>query len=555
MEKMSELEKLSSLSPFELKDFLIQTASHNGGEMLLNAGRGNPNFLATIPRHAYHQFGLFAMSEAERSFSYMPEGVGGFPHKDGIEARFDIFTNEYRNVPGVQFIRQAVSYVRDQLGIKAADFIYEMSEALLGCMYPVPDRMLPISEKIAAEFIHKEMVNGYPAFRGKFDLFAVEGGTAAITYLFTTLKENFLLNKGDSIAIGLPIFTPYIEIPELEQYGLVEVNIKADRESNWQYSRQELDKLLDPKIKAFFLVNPSNPASVKISDESLQYIAEIVKQRPDLIILTDDVYGTFADNFTSLFGICPRNTILVYSYSKYFGATGWRLGLIATHEDNVLDEMIAKLPEEKLRALDARYTSITTAPRNLKFIDRTVADSRTVALNHTAGLATPAQAQMVMFSLFSLMDEEGSYKKAMKRLIRRRKAALYRDVPVKPASDKNDVDYYHVLDMEVLGKQMFEADFIKWLLDSLKPNEFLFALAERANVVLLPNAGFGDSHPSARVSLANLNEVQYAKIGCALYELMLDYHEAWKGGGKKALTGSKAIPLGSCEQSKPRKKK
>ena len=130
------------------------------------------------------------------------------------------------------------------------------------------------------------------------------------------------------------------------------------------------------------------------------------EERPDLIILTDDVYGTFADDFVSLFAICPYNTILVYSYSKYFGATGWRIGVVATHEDNVLDQRIAALPE----GANARNSTSATAPSprqpaKLKFIDRLVADSRTVALNHTAGLSTPLQAQMVLFSLFSLMDE------------------------------------------------------------------------------------------------------------------------------------------------------
>ena len=35
----------------------------------------------------------------------------------------------------------------------------------------------------------------------------------------------------------------------------------------------------------------------------------------------------------------PHNTIGVYSYSKYFGCTGWRLGVIAVHEDNIYDKM------------------------------------------------------------------------------------------------------------------------------------------------------------------------------------------------------------------------
>jgi histidinol-phosphate/aromatic aminotransferase/cobyric acid decarboxylase-like protein len=76
--------------------------------------------------------------------------------------------------------------------------------------------------------------------------------------------------------------------------------------------------------------------------------------------------------FRSLLGALPRNTIGVYSFSKYFGCTGWRLGVIAVHEDNILDKMIAKLPEETLKALDRRYATLTLKPRSLKFIDRIV---------------------------------------------------------------------------------------------------------------------------------------------------------------------------------------
>ncbi len=127
--------------------------------------------------------------------------------------------------------------------------------------------------------------------------------------------------------------------------------------------------------------------------------------------MTDDVYGTFADNFKSLFAICPDNTILVYSFSKYFGATGWRLGVIALSNNNVLDKQIANLSKKEKKELEDRYSSLTTDPASIKFIDRLVADSRNVALNHTAGLSTPQQVQMVLFALFNMMDSRQSYKK------------------------------------------------------------------------------------------------------------------------------------------------
>jgi len=538
----SDPAKLSLLSPFELKDALIQTALQSN-KLMLNAGRGNPNFLATTPRHGFFQFGLFAMSEAERSYIYM-DGVGGFPKREGIEARFELFAKNHAGVPGIRFIEAAVSYVRDQLGMSAGDFIYEMCEAILGCNYPVPDRMLRMTERIVGNYLHKEMIGTHP-FVGHFDMYAVEGGTAAMTYLFGSLKANHVIKEGDTIALGMPIFTPYIEIPHLSEFNLVELVIDAPQSNNWQYTKKELDKLLDPKVKAFFLVNPSNPPSVKIDDKTLAYIAEIVKQRPDLIILTDDVYATFADNFTSLFAICPYNTILVYSFSKYFGATGWRMGVVATHKHNVIDELISKLPEKTALQLDERYSSITTAPRTIKFIDRLVADSRTVALNHTAGLSTPVQAQMSLFSLFSLMDEAGTYKAAMKRIVLRRKEALYRELGLPMPYDANSVRYYHLLDMELLAAQMHGEEFSKWLLKRMKPNEALFRLAEETGVILLPGKGFGATHPSGRVSLANLNEYDYANIGRAIRKMASEYFaifEKEKGGAKsKTAKGEKAV--------------
>ena len=129
-----------------------------------------------------------------------------------------------------------------------------------------------------------------------------------------------------------------------------------------------------------------------LGKETIAKIVKLVKtKRPDLMLLTDDVYGTFVDDFRSLLGELPRNTIGVYSYSKYFGCTGWRLGVIAIHEDNIFDEMIAKLPADHVKALDKRYGPLTLEPRKMKFIDRIVADSRDVGAEpHRRAVAAAA---------------------------------------------------------------------------------------------------------------------------------------------------------------------
>ena len=136
-------------------------------------------------------------------------------------------------------------------------------------------------------------------------------------------------------------------------------------------------------------------------------------KRPDLIIITDDVYGTFVPGFRSAMAELPQNTIGVYSYSKHFGCTGWRLGVVAVHQNNIFDKMIAKLPAKERARLNHRYSPITLEPEKVKFIDRMVADSRMVALNHTAGLSLPSQIQMMLFSSFTLLDKADSYKNAL----------------------------------------------------------------------------------------------------------------------------------------------
>ncbi|GFZ93192.1 bifunctional aspartate transaminase/aspartate 4-decarboxylase [Dyella caseinilytica] len=523
--------KYSKLSPFELKDNLIALALSHTDRLMLNAGRGNPNFLATLPRRAFFQLGLFAVSEAELSFSYMSEGVGGLVRHEGLSARFHTFVSQNRDKPGAVFLGKTLSYVRDQLGLDGDQFLLEIVAATLGANYPEPDRMLRISEKIVREYIVREMgVQGMAT--EEVDLFAVEGGTAAMAYIFNSMRENKLIAPGDKIAIGSPIFTPYLEIPELNDYQLSKVIIEADPKAGWQYPASEIKKLEDPAIKAFFLVNPSNPPSVKIDDAGLEAIAKVVKKRPDLIILTDDVYGTFADDFRSLFAICPKNTILVYSFSKYFGATGWRLGVIAMTRDNIIDQAISKLPEKAKKELDTRYSSLTTEPRKVKFIDRLVADSRAVALNHTAGLSTPQQAQMVLFALFNLMDSRQDYNKALKALVRRRDAELYNKLGMPEKEDTNSVDYYTLINLEEVSRNLYGDAFAQWVLKTQNPTDILFRIANDTGIVLLPGSGFGVLHPSGRASLANLNEYQYAAIGTALRKLAAEYYEQFKKGKK-----------------------
>lgn len=519
-----DFSKFASLSPFELKDRLIEIASSDAQRLMLNAGRGNPNFLATLPRLAFLSLGEFAMQEAERSYSYLNSGFGGLPEHDGIAQRFEIYADTCTGKDGIRFLRAAISYVKDQLGLDQDTFLFEMTSAFLGCNYPTPPRMLPHTEEIVKAYLTLEMFGSVPR-NGDFSVFATEGGTAAMTYIFQSLRENELIKPGDKIAIATPIFSPYLEIPVLADYGLEIVDIRMDEHADWQLPESEINKLLDPAIKIFCLVNPSNPPSTKLSDAALDQLADLIATRkPELFIVTDDVYGTFADDFVSLFAKCPRNTLCVYSFSKYFGATGWRLGAIALHDNNAFDEALANLSEEQKKRLDTRYASLTTEPRKLRFIDRLVADSRAVALNHTAGLSVPQQLQMALFALNGLMDREHHYKNAAKQLIRQRYQTLYANMGVKVKHEPNDANYYTLIDLQELGASLYGPEFEAWFNESDLGTSFLFRLATETGVVLLPGNGFEVVNTSARVSLANLTDREYASIGKFTRRVLEEYY-------------------------------
>ncbi|HHF2856195.1 bifunctional aspartate transaminase/aspartate 4-decarboxylase [Vibrio diabolicus] len=523
-----DFSKFADLSPFELKDKLIEVAQTVPDRALLDAGRGNPNFLATLPRKAFIRLGEFAILEAERTYSYLDGGFGGIPDGVGIVERFDTFASDNKKDQGVQFLEKSLSYAKDRLGLEKQAFLNELVNAYLACNYPVPPRMLTNIETVVKQYIAEEMYGPMP-MTTDFDLFATEGGTASMTYTFQTMFNNGLLKKGDKVALITPIFTPYLEIPELSEYELEIVELRLD-ETTWQLPMSEIEKLADTDIKLLCVVNPANPASVKFSDETLDNLSNFVNnERSDLFIVTDDVYGTFADDFVSLFAKLPYNTLCVYSFSKYFGATGWRLGSIAIQHNNVFDDAMRSLPEARQLKLDDRYKTLTPEPREIKFIDRIVADSRSVALNHTAGLSLPQQVQMALFSLNCLMDSEKNYKEACKRIIRERYKTLYKNMGVEIEENKDRVDYYTLLELDTLGGKLYGPAFVEWFKASEKGKDFLFRLAHETGVILLPGQGFDVVHASVRVSLANLTHHEYELIGRATRKVLDEYFAEFQG--------------------------
>src|ERR1700758_1720614 len=107
-----ELRNFESLSPFEIKDELIKLAkkpSRTTQSAFLNAGRGNPNWIATTPREGYFLLGQFAICESKRVMEH-PAGLGGMPQAQGIAARLELWLTKHTDMPGASFLKEMVVF-------------------------------------------------------------------------------------------------------------------------------------------------------------------------------------------------------------------------------------------------------------------------------------------------------------------------------------------------------------------------------------------------------------------------------------------------------------
>jgi aspartate 4-decarboxylase len=195
--------------------------------------------------------------------------------------------------------------------------------------------------------------------------------------------------------------------------------------------------------------------------------------------------------------------------------------------------MLAQLPRADKDRLAERYGSITLEPENLKMIDRFVADSRAVALNHTAGLSTPQQVFMSLLSLFCLMDTDDAYKKASQDLVTRRYNSLYEALGIPQPADPNAAHYYTEIDIRQVAAAAYGQELADWIDKTVHPLDFVFRLADEEEVVLMPGGGFDAPKSSVRASLANLDDAAYTAIGKRTRELVDEYYKRWKAAKEK----------------------
>ena len=188
---------LEKISPFELKNRLIEMADESVKKMahvMLNAGRGNPNWIATEAREAFFILGSFAIAESRRVMD-MSEGIAGIPQKEGIAQRFELWLKTHEGEPGIGLLKRTYNYMLMEHAVDPDSLVHEWAESMAGNQYPMPDRILKYTEILVRDYLNREMCDGRPP-QGNFDLFATEGGTAGMCYVFPLILP---ITKGNVV--------------------------------------------------------------------------------------------------------------------------------------------------------------------------------------------------------------------------------------------------------------------------------------------------------------------------------------------------------------------
>jgi aspartate/methionine/tyrosine aminotransferase len=162
------------------------------------------------------------------------------------------------------------------------------------------------------------------------------GGKPTIGKFFLTM-----MNPGDEVLYpnpGYPIYESQIEFHsgKAVPYGYIESKDKFDIDTAM------LAEQITPRTKLLVLNDLQNPTGAECSTRELEQIAELVLKH-DLYVLCDEAYfdiryGGQSKSLVSLPGMRERCVIL-YTFSKKFAMTGWRLGATIGHKD-IIDVII-----------------------------------------------------------------------------------------------------------------------------------------------------------------------------------------------------------------------
>lgn len=138
------------------------------------------------------------------------------------------------------------------------------------------------------------------------------------------------IDPGDEVIIPAPYWVSYPVMVELA--GGVPVTAVCDESVNFKLTPAILQKHLTPKTKMLILNSPSNPTGLMYSRGELVALAHVLRDHPNVLILSDDIYnrlvfsGELAPHILHAAPELKPRVLVMNGASKTYSMTGWRVG-------------------------------------------------------------------------------------------------------------------------------------------------------------------------------------------------------------------------------------
>lgn len=145
---------------------------------------------------------------------------------------------------------------------------------------------------------------------------------------------SLLVKEKEEVIIPAPYWVSYPEMVKL--CGAKTKILPTEQKDNFKININRLEEILGPKTKLLILNYPANPTGITYSEQELQKIFNVIKDR-NIFVLSDEIYekllydGRQHVSFASLPGTF-QYTLTVNGFSKSFSMTGWRLGYLIGEE-------------------------------------------------------------------------------------------------------------------------------------------------------------------------------------------------------------------------------
>jgi len=137
-----------------------------------------------------------------------------------------------------------------------------------------------------------------------------------------------LLNPGDEVLLPAPYWVSYHEIIKISD--ATPVGISTSIAQDFKVNVAQIKAAITDKTRMIWFSTPCNPSGSVYSKEELHDIALLIKEYPNILIVSDEIYEHI--NFTgkhesiAQFDFIKGQVITVNGVSKGFAMTGWRIG-------------------------------------------------------------------------------------------------------------------------------------------------------------------------------------------------------------------------------------